>query len=131
MKKMHNYLMALKGIIIFFFVLIFYSCDTGNTEGGSAIVADTVEVEQERDTINWEKRIDEETAAMEARYDSLKVKAKKRGKQVEEEVDQVIESLNKERKEISEGNTSEKIEAKWEKFKEKSEAVIDSLDKRI
>lgn len=132
MEKIDDIVKPLIGILLIFsFVLTFSSCEEKSTESNQQVTVATKDTTVTEDTVSWETKIERESEKLEARYDTLKVKAKNKSKKAEEEVNQVIEKLDKEWEEISERNTSENVEATWEKFKEKAEAVIDSLDERI
>jgi len=135
MEKINDILKPLIGILLIFsFILAFSSCEQKPAQ--EVLDKDSVEVETEaqeepEDTTSWRTRAEQEGKEMDARFDSLKAKAKVKGKKAEQEVNETIEKLRKEKEDIVNDQTGEKVEDKWEKFKEKTKDAIDSLDKKI
>lgn len=132
MEKLNDVLKPLIGMLLLVtFIVAFSSCEQQTAQ--EVMDKDTVRLAQENqtdeDSVRW--KIEEETKELQVRFDSLKIKARQKGKQAEKEVEQAIDKLNKERKDLVNENTEEKLEDQWGKLKQKSRAVIDSLDKKL
>lgn len=136
MEKFNDVLKSLIGLLLLFsFIIAFSSCEQTQQQDSkdkdSVSERDTSSAAQEKDTLSWKTRMEEERKQMDARFDSLRVKAKSKGKKAEQETNRLIDSLNEERKDFMNSDTGEKMEEKWEKFKEKSKTALDSLDKKL
>lgn len=135
MDEINNILKSLIGfLLIFSFIVAFSSCESKPKQEvlDKDSIDDKTEVEKEpEDSINWRARAKQEGEEMDARFDSLKIKAKSKGKKAEQEVNEAIDKLKKEKEGIVNDETGDKVEDKWEKFKEKAKGAIDSLDKEI
>lgn len=131
MEKLNDVLKPLIGMLLLVtFIVAFSSCEQQTSR--EVRDRDTAQLAQESQADEDAKRkIEEEAEELQVRFDSLKIKARHKSKQAEREVGQVIDKLNKERKDLTDNNTEAKLEDKWEELKQRSKAVIDSLDKKL
>lgn len=128
MDKVYNIIKSLIGIILIFsFVMAFSSCEKKQTnENKEKFVP-----EEKKDTTKKTRRFSEESREIEIKLDSLKARAERKGVKAQKEINEAIDKLSAERKEILSDSTSDKVKATWDNFKVKAKKVIDSLDKKI
>lgn len=145
---MKTTIFKIRTIVYLFIATIFItsSCteynDREDEQGAEVIDNERTEIETEstviqtldpetQDTSRFEEKLKQESSEIKTKLESLRVKAKEKGSQVDKEVDQFIVKLDKERQELEKKDLSNELQDKWSKFKTKANAAIDSLDKKI
>jgi hypothetical protein len=135
METINNILKPIIGfLLVFSFVLAFSSCEKKRTEADykdTVIRRDTIAVNNQEETSDWKTKMKEESRDIDIRIDSLRAKAKRKGKKAEKEMNLAIDNLKREKEHVSSSDTGDKAKENWEKFKEKSKAALDSLEKKF
>jgi hypothetical protein len=102
-----------------------YDLKTKNNE----VVADINPTEAEKEA--FKNRFQNESFEIDNKLESLKSKIRKAGKKADEKTSNRIDSFERERKSFDLQSDEHYLEARWEKFRDKVNAAIDSLDKNI
>lgn len=134
MEKLIDIFKSIIGILIILsFVMAFSSCEkkSNETTTGQDTIVKRDTIVKDTSSTDWKSKMEEEGRNMQVRFDSLKAKAKRKGPKAEKEFNEAMDKINRERKELSSGNTDEKAKEKWEKFKDRTKAAVDSLEKKF
>lgn len=138
MEKINDILKPLLGIILIIsFVMAFSSCEkkSETSDGKDTVVKyritkDTI-VKNENQQQDWKQKMKQESNDLGVELDSLKEKAKKGGKKLQQDVNQTVDKWNNERKGFDKDTTDESMKERWEEFKARTKRGIDSLKKKI
>ena len=136
MERINDILKSVIGVLIVLsFVMAFSSCERKseidvNDDSLKQSLSETKE-EVKEDLSDWRVKAREESQEIEAKLKVLKEKSKIKGGKAKEDINQEIDKLDNERKELFTDSTSDQAKEKWEKFKDKVKNAADSLDKKI
>ncbi|MBX9851606.1 MAG: hypothetical protein K2X86_07580 [Cytophagaceae bacterium] len=136
MEKVNDILKSIIGVLIVLsFVMAFSSCEkkteTNNNQDTLKQNSSGTKQEVKEDISDWRAKAKEESKEIEAKLEVLKEKAKSKSGKAKEDINQQIDKLNQERKDLVSDSTGDQAKEKWEKFKDKVKNAADSLDKKI
>lgn len=122
-------------------LLTIYSCSQNKQASEEIVTKDTagnkvsdyeIQVRQSDETrIASQNQFNSESEAIKTKLENLKEKISQKGKKVNKDIAERIDRLDQERKEFKPEINEEGLKARWENFKTRVNAEVDSLDKRM